>query len=334
MIKKISSLFLIILSVCFAQEQFIVETDRTLWMAWTIEHTQEWELIESQDATPSFFRRNEFFEDNDLLIVRDTNWLRFIEYMQSRCNKNIAIPPLGFAILDKKDKQLIGTILLKIHDDTHSLGFGYALIPQARQQRLGQEIVSAFIMFIETIMESNILALKEGYTKAMFMAAWHQEGIKQESDFNYLASFFDTDSSCLRKIVAYVDILNPASLKTLINNHFQATEIVYTDYSFAREHRFTLDIFLEYPPNCLTKSPLDPYIDAILSRDQNRIDETFTCLKNYFQIPDTYNYLKASRLVKANLKPLSKVIKSTRDLCNRSKRNNEPYSSLLNSCID
>lgn len=335
MIKKILALFLIFLSACFAQEKLILETDRTIFIPWTIEHTQEWEIIESNDTTPSHFRRNEFFEDKDLLILRDTNWLRFMEYMQSYCNKTIAIPPLGFAILDKKDKQLIGTIILKIHNDPQVLSFSYALIPQVRHQRLGQEIINAFIMFINTIMESHIFILKEDYTKAMFMSAWQKEGIQQEPDFNYLASFFNTDSSCLKKIVAYVDILNPASLKTLINNHFQATEIIYTDYTFLDEHRFTLDVFLEYQPNCLMQSHLDPYISAILSRDQDRIDETFSYLKNYFQISDTYQYLKVPRLVKANLKPLSKIVKSTSDLRDDIKRNNfnQSYYSLLD-CID
>jgi RimJ/RimL family protein N-acetyltransferase len=287
----------------------VIETERTIWRPWTIEHTHQWEEIEQRDMAPSHFRRNEFFENINDLMLRDTNWLTLHDYIHILYGKKTFFPDLGFAIIRKTDQQLIGTIRIKLKNQPEILSFAYALRPEVRNCKFGQEIIKAFTKFIDQLIEVPTLAFKNGINKNIFMAEWRTEGKKENPNFDHLISFFSPISYSFQKIVGSVDAKNQASLSVLLRNGMQPVAIECVKYIFDDNNNlFGWDILLQYPPNHNISQPtVENFVADVLSRDQNRIDQVHNQLKELFNIPNDWTYLQLTRAEKAALKPLSKT---------------------------
>lgn len=285
-----------------------IETERTIWMPWTTEHTQQWEIIEQQDLAISHFRRNEFFEDINDLVKRDANWLQLRKHMIAAHNNTLFFPDLGFAILRKSDQLLIGIIRTKLSGKGGIFNFSYGLRPEVRNDKFGQEIIKAFTHYIDQLLTTSAVTFKQGIDKNTFVATWRTEGIKEQPDFDYLASFFDTQPQPLQKIIGSVDAQNPASLAVLLRNSMQPFALDCDKYICADgKHYFSYDFLLQYPAT--TPHPCDPVEQLtcdILSRDEARIQSAHHHFNQLFHVGSSWDYMLLSRSEKENLQLIQK----------------------------
>jgi len=305
-----SLLFFIFITTCSAQQ---IETERTILLPWTLEHTCTWEKIEQEDTAPSEFRRNQHFESLDQLCLRDKNWLELRKKLLSLHNNTIIFPDLGFAILRKTDQELIGIICTKTNDSPGCMSFGYALRPEIRSCKFGQEVIKAFTAFIATSITSPTLAFKTNIDKAMFIEKWKDEGKKENPDFDQLISFFEEQPVPLQKMIACVNVKNPASFAILMRNGMQPFEVECEKYIVDNSRNyFVFDVLLQYPSNQHdSREKIEALAADILSRDQNRINQAYDKLKELFNIADDSIYMQMSFAEKAVFKPLSKMVSST-----------------------
>lgn len=283
-----------------------IETERTIWIPWTIEHSQEWEIIEQNDTSASYFRRNEYFESMDELIRRDSNWLKLCKYIQNQHKEEIFFPDLGFAIIRKTDQKLIGSLKVKLSNQSGIVSFGYGLRPEVRNEKLGQEIISTFISYIHTIIGKSILSLKND--KSIFMAEWYNEGKKEEPNLEHLASFFSSDTQSLKNVIGSVDTQNPASLAILIRNFWQPISLACDKYICEHNEQYVCyDFLLRYPSNSnesCEKVELLAY--DMLSRNEARIQAAYQRIEQLFHIDNSWKYPALSRAEKAVLQPVEK----------------------------
>jgi len=289
-----------------------IETARTYWTAWTIQHSQQWEQFELSDATVSHFRRNEYFEDTKSITLRDSNWISLCQYIESNNNNAFIFPPLGFAIFDKLNNNLIGTIRFKPSNKAGYLSFGYGLIEAVRHQKLGAEIIEKVIFIVNQSIGLPIATLKKEISKNNFMEQWHIHGNKENINLNSLRELFDKNTTSLQGIIGSVDMRNQGSLSLLIRNKMQPTEIQCSKYYLENNtHLFAIDFSCIYPISKEYTTPtLETLIENILSRDLIRIKDAENRLKEIFNIPDNWDYLALSRAEKAELK-LTATIEST-----------------------
>lgn len=283
-----------------------IETERTLWVPWTIEHTKEWETTEQKNTAPSLCRRNDYFETNDALIMRDANWLKLCNYIHEMYGDTI-FPDLGYAILRKTDQQLIGTIRLKLNNQT-SMSFTYGLRPEVHNCKFGQEIIKAFLTFIDHYIGSSMIAFKDGINKTIFMAEWRKEGKKENPDFTHLISLFEL--GICEKIIGSVDIKNQASLAILMRNNMQPFNIECAKYTCDDNNNlFAFDILIRYPhDDCMIQPNIEQFIADLLSRDQHRIEQVHNTLKTLFNIPNHWTYMQLTLGQKAVFTPLCKTM--------------------------
>lgn len=280
-----------------------IETDRTIWIPWTTEHTEVWELIEQQDQTISHFRRNDFFEDINDLIKRDANWLQLRKHIIAAHNNALFFPDLGFAILRKSDHMFIGIIRTKLSEKDGVLNFSYGLRPEVRNDKFGQEIIKAFTHYIDQLLTIPVVTFKQGIDKSIFMVTWRTEGIKEQPDFDYLADFFDEKAQPLQKIIGYVNAQNPASLAVLLHSSMQPFALDCDKYICADgKHYFSYDFLLQYP--AATPHPCDPVEQLtcdMLSRNDARIQSAHHHFNQLFHVGSSWDYILLSRAEKTAL---------------------------------
>jgi hypothetical protein len=289
-----------------------VETTRTYWTPWTTQHSQQWEECELSDSTVSHFRRNEYFEDITTLTQRDSHWNTLCNLLNNHCGASFIFPHLGFAIFDKINNSLIGTIRFKPSSKAGYLSFGYGLRQDVRHQKLGAEIIEKIINLTHQSIGLPIATLKKEVSKNNFMAQWHKNGNKKEINFDNLLELFDKHPTSLCGIIGSVDMRNQGSLSILIRNKMQPTEIQCSKYYLENgSHLFAVDFSCTYPISQEYTTPtLEALITNILSRDAIRIEDAENRLKEIFNIPDDWGYLALSRAEKAELR-LKATIEST-----------------------
>ena len=301
--KKIALFTLLLIS---SLSSTTIETERTVLIPWTIEHTQEWEIIEQNDDAPSFYRRNTYFENMDDLLRRDTNWLRLHDHIHHLWNEKIIFPDLGFAIIRKIDDQLIGTIRMKAKDHLGVLSLSYVLRPDIRGNKFGQEIIKAITLCIDNLLETPMICFKDEKSKDEFLDAWFIQGLKENPDLPYLATFFSDAPQPLKKITASVNAHNPASIAILLHNGLQSFALGCDQYIFAHDEKtFSYDFVLQYPADATMKSEMiESLVYDFLSKDEARINNSDNFLKDLFHVPSDALYLKQSRAEKATLRPV------------------------------
>ena len=86
MLKKIFFFFFILCSLYAIENTEYIETERTLLIPWTIDHSREWEIIELQDNEPSYFCRNDYFESSDRPIYNHHSLLPRIHRQSYGCS--------------------------------------------------------------------------------------------------------------------------------------------------------------------------------------------------------------------------------------------------------
>lgn len=287
-----------------------IETERTLWQPWTIEHTQEWETIEQLDISIAYFYRNDFLEAMDELIQRDSHWLTLCTKIESNIGTMMLFPPLGFAIIDKIHNKLIGIIRMKLCNTPGQLSFGFALRPDMRNQHLGREILSKLIQIVNTFFTLPIARFKQGITKQMFMNEWYYQGKQSTPDFDHLLSFFDTQPYPFETLIGSVDIMNPASLSVLLRNNMEPFSIVCHKYIIDESTvSFSCDFLLRYPAqHYTTNTNIKDLVADMLSRDSERIDNTLQFMYQNFEIPPHAHYLSLKQTEKALFNPQEKIV--------------------------
>lgn len=284
----------------------IIERERTIWIPWTLQHSYEWEIIEQNDTTISHFRRNEFNEDINTLIIRDNNWLLLCKHIADKYGSSVLFPNLGFAIMRKTDRMLIGTIRIKLNTQPGTLKFSYGLRPEVRHNKYGQEIMKAFTIYLDNIIGMPILTLK--VDKNSFTVEWLTEGIKKNPDFDYLASLFQEYTYPLKIIIGSVDIHNAASLAILMRNSMQPFAVECNKYIFtSNSPLFNYDFLLRYPTqNSNACYEIENLATDIISRDNLRIQSAYHCFSELFNIGQDWHYAFLSRTEKAILQPIKK----------------------------
>jgi RimJ/RimL family protein N-acetyltransferase len=290
-----------------------IETERTTWIPWTTAHSSEWEIIEQNDITISHFRRNEFNENINALITRDTNWLHLCKHIADKYGTSTFFPNLGFAIIRTTDQLLIGTIRIKLGVQPGTLSFSYGLRPEVRHDKYGQEIMKAFTTYLDNMMGMPMLTLK--IDKNVFMAEWLTEGIKENPDFDYLTSFFQNKTYSLEKIIGSVDISNTASLAILVRNAMQPFAVECNKYILTNNSPlFNYDFLLQYPTQTHSACHEVEILAAdILSRDNLRIQSAYHYFSELFNIGYDWQYAFLSRAEKILLQLIEK--KSSRYDC-------------------
>jgi len=292
-----------------------LETDHTRWVPWTIEHTQSWEHYELLDKSPSQFRRNEYFEDMPTLIQRDTNWQIFSNLVHAHTETTPIFPSLGFAILEKENNELIGSLRFKLSSTKGYLSLSYGLKESVRHKKLGTEIAHLIFKLIDYYVGHPFISFKKNLCKGMFMQEWYEQGKLPNPNFNKLLDFFEKTPIKLHGLTASVDIINPASLVILYRQGMQPIEIECAKY-YVHEgpNLFCFNITLAYPAITLglNQEYINNLVLNILSRDQNRITLAENFLKNIFNVTPEWIYLSLNREEKANLRLVqSKLISST-----------------------
>lgn len=284
-----------------------IETERTIWTAWTIEHSKEWEIIEQNDTTASYFRRNEYFESMDELIRRDYNWLQLCKYMQDQYPEKIFFPNLGFAIIRKADQELIGTLRIKFSNQSGAVSFGYGLRPEARNEKFGQEIMIAFSKYIDQLITHHAITLKQD--KNIFMAEWYEQGKKEQPNFEHLASFFNPQPQQLEKMIGAVDGKNPASLVILMRNSWQPFSLECDKYIHRPDNRYiSYDFLLQYPSNENNScEKVEELAYDIISRNTIRIEDAYHHIIQLFHIDSSWKEVMFSRAEKAILQPVERT---------------------------
>lgn len=305
--KKIILFTLLLISSL--SNTIIIETERTILIPWTIEHTQKWEIIEQNDDAPSFYRRNTYFESIDELIKRDTNWLRLHDHIHHPWNEKIIFPDLGFAIIRKSDNELIGTIRMKTKDHLGVLSLSYILRPDIRGNKFGQEIIKAITLYINNLLETPMICFKDEKSKDTFFDAWFIQGLNENLDLHYLATFFSDIPQPLKKITASVNAHNPASIAILLHSGLQPFALGCNQYIFAHDEKtFSYDFVLQYPADVTMKSEMiESLMYDFLSKDEARINNSDNFLKDLFHVPSDALYLQQSRAEKATLRPIFKI---------------------------
>lgn len=300
---NIRCLFIIIFVQSSFANAITTETERTFWVPWTLEYTALWEEYECSDLSPAHFRRNDYFEDIPTLLQRDTHWQTFCSLLAEYTKTSPIFPALGFAIIDKETRELLGIVRLKLSTRAKYLSLGYGLKPSARHQKLGSEIAAHVIKLINMHYQTPISTLKETVTKDMFMESWYEQGKQEKPDFNMLLNFFDENPAPLEGLTAFVNIINQPSLNILYNHGMDAVEVECSKYYLKQEpHLFSFSVLLLYPTNKPTNKVIDLLVHDLLSRDMIRIEQTESILKHNFHIPAHWNYLKLNREEKAQLK--------------------------------
>ncbi len=291
-----------------------LETDRTLWIPWTLEHTQQWEYIEQDDSTMSQFRRNEFFENIQTLIQRDSNWEIFCTLLQKKTDSAIIFPCLGFAILDKISNELIGAIRFNFSSTKGYVTLSYGLKESVRHQKLGHEVAALAIKLIHESIGLPFASFKTGIAKSVFMAEWQEQGKLAKPNFNALLQLFDENTISLKGLTAFVDLINQPSLAILLKHGMQAAEVECSKYYLHEEpNLYCFNILLIYPATTTyNQEYIDDLMSDILSRDNTLIQNTHDLLKTTFSIPQDWVYLNLNRDEKALLKLVqSKIITTT-----------------------
>jgi len=302
--KKIALLLFFIVPSSFSFAP--IETERTIWQPWTIEHSQQWEKIELRDESISHFRRNEYLETIDELIIRDKNWLLLSDYIHEHLDNNVIFPDLGFAIIQKIDHELIGTIRIKPNNKQGYFSFGYGLRHDMHNQKIGQEIIKALTILSDTLIKSPIITFKDGTSKDHFMKEWHIQGKKEKPDFAQLFSYFSQKTQPFQGIIGTVSMNNQASLAVLIRNGMQPFEIECEKYYLDNNmNLYSFDVLLQYPSQQdYAQQTFTKLVTNILSRNQNLIDKAENKLKELFTIPSDWKYLQLSRAEKAQIKTI------------------------------
>jgi len=273
-----------------------IETERTLWVPWTPEHTQLWETYEQQDTSTSNFRRNEYFEDMQTLIQRDKNLDILYNLLSEHTRTSFIIPSLGFAILDKKTNELIGTTLFKLSSKKEYLSVSHSLKHSIRCKKFGSEVVAQIVSFINTYKESPIPTLKEKNTKEMFTTAWHEQGKQEKPNFDTLLNFFEKKTIYLKGIFVYIDSINHPSLAIAHNNNIQVDEIECNIYHVHEgPNFFSFNIVLVYPSLTNSHNEYNIVVQNLLSKDNTRIQYTYNVLKKMFNIPSDWIYISLTR---------------------------------------
>ncbi len=288
----------------------VLETERTIWLPWTIEHTQQWEGFESNDHEVAHFYRNDFLEPINELIQRDSHWLTLCDKIQSSIGAMMLFPHLGFAIINKLNNKLIGTVRMKLCNTPGELSFGFGLRPGLRNQHFGREILQQLIHLINQSIDLPIAQFKPGITKQAFMEEWHLEGKKTEPDFDHLFSFFHTESHPFKTLIGSVDIMNPSSLSVLIRNKMQPYSIVCSKYIIDKNTKFfSCDFLLQYPAKMHNSKPsCENLIPDMLSRNPQRINNALQFIHECFTVPTNCEYLSVSRTKKVLFKPEEKIV--------------------------
>jgi hypothetical protein len=313
MIKKYFLIIFTNLLIPFFIYPFILETERTIWIPWTPDHTQLWENYELLDNSKSQFRRNEYFEDMQTLIQRDIHWETLCNLLTEHTGTTVLFPPLGFAILDKQNNELLGTIRFNLSSKNGYFSLGYGLKTSARYQKLGSEIGQYIIQLINLYYQYPIPTLKKGISKSTFMAEWYKQAKQQDVDFAKLLDYFDKNPTTLQGLTACVDITNQSSLNILYRNGMKPIEIECTKYYVEKEpHFYCFAFLLLYPCNDFPeKNYFESVAQDILSRNSNRIQYVETLLKNIFHISHNWCYLSLNRKEKSQLKLVQAKIIST-----------------------
>lgn len=294
---------IIILSYCSAATPTPLETERTYWVPWTPEHTAQWELLEQEDTSISFSRRNEFFEDVHTLVQRDTHWNTFCNNLYKNNKMNIPFNGFEFAIIDKQNNDLLGFLKLNFIKKQHYLTLSYGIKQPARDKKLGHEIVALAIQLINQNSETGVISLKKDISKEMFWAKWYEQGKKETPDFDALLYFFEKTPVAIKGLLAAVDIINQPSLNLLVRYGMQPIEIVCSHYYLQeRTNLFDFDIILAYPATPENNNErINQLTQNILSRDTQRIDNAYSFLKNTFNIPEDWQYYALNRQEKQQL---------------------------------
>ena len=309
--KKIALLLFFITPSSFSFSP--IETERTIWQPWTVEHSQQWEEIELRDESISHFRRNEYFETMDELTIRDKNWLLLSDYIHEHLDNNVIFPDLGFAIIRKADHELIGTIRIKLNNKQGYFSFGYGLRHDMHNQKVGQEIIKTLTTLSDTLIKLPITTFKDGISKDLFMRGWYVQGKKEKPDFAQLLSYFSEQTQPFQGIIAAVSLNNQASLAVLIRNGMQPFEIECEKYYLNNnKNLYSFDFLLQDPSQQeYTQQTIKNLTTDILSRDQDCIDQAENKLKELFNIPSNWKYLQLCRAEKARLKTMVQSISVT-----------------------
>lgn len=306
--KKIVLLLLFISHPSYSSH--VLETERTIWLPWTIEHTEQWENFESNDHEVAHFYRNDFLEPMDELARRDSHWLTLCNKIQSSIGAMMLFPHLGFAIINKINNKLIGTVRMKLCNTPGQLSFGFGLCPNLRNQNFGKEILQQLIHLTNQSIGLPIAQFRPGITKQAFMEEWHLEGKKTEPDFDHLLSFFHTEPYPFETLIGSVDIMNPSSLSVLMRHHMQPYSIVCSKYIIDKKTAFfSCDFLLQHPAKTyISKISCENLVPDMLSRNPQRIDNALLFIHEHFAIPPHCEYLSVSRTKKALFKPEEKIV--------------------------
>lgn len=278
-----------------------IETERTIWQPWTPEHTREWETIEQLDTSIPYFYRNDFLETMDELIQRDTHWLTLCSQIESSIGAMLLFPPLGFAIINKINNQLIGTVRMKLCNTPGQLSFGFGLHPDMRNQHFGREILDKLIHLVSKSFTLPIAQFKQGITKQIFMDEWYYQGKQSIPDFDYLLSFFDTQSCPFKTLIGSVDIMNPASLSVLLRNNMEPFNITCDKYIIDKDLvSFSCNFLFRYPAqNHTANTYVKSLVADMLSKNSERIHNALQFIYQHFAIPAHVQYLSRKQSEKA-----------------------------------
>jgi len=226
----LKKLFFIVLSFPLATTAETLETARTTWVPWTADHSLEWEHKEKNDPNLGLFRRNQFFESPETLIIRDNNWKTLYTRLRNQTNTPRIFPDLGFAILDKTNNNLIGIVRFKTSERPGYLKLSYGFVPEIRNKKFGNEIMQKTIELVEKHINTPIVQWKKTSTKHTFHETWFCEGKKTSPHFNDLVELFDDTPTPLKGITASVDIINYPSIALLAKYGMQAIELECTKH--------------------------------------------------------------------------------------------------------
>jgi len=292
--KKRYSLFIVCIVTSLSA---YIETERTYWKNWTLEDSRVWEEIEQNEDSISFFRRNDYFDPLEDLIKRDRNYLEMSRIICEQYSLNCFLPPLGFAIFNKADDRLIGTIRFKLTDKKGYLSIGYGLSQAARNQKFGNEVMTKLLELFHLSINQPIIALNDSFDRNDFTAEWYEQSVKDNPDFSTLFSYIDKNSTFFKGVIACVDFYNPASISLLMRNGMIPIEVECVQYVRSNApNLFRFDIFFMFPSDRENyNEKLMELITDVLSRDSVRIKKREESLRTIFSIPMQSEYLHYTR---------------------------------------